>query len=265
MLQHLAGLDHVVIAVADLEAAAAAWRGLGFTVSPRGEHGAGLGTANHTIMFDDAYVELMGVVADTPFNASTRRRIAEGGGLERIALRLGDAAAAAQELRAAGIAAAEPLAFGRPVVLEDGGSTEARFDTLLWAMDPAPAGLSYFGCRHLTPEAVWLPGLLRHRNGARQFRRVEIQVDDPATEAAGYAAMLGLRADNPAGGEWVVADPRRGPAVAFLDRARFTGRWTAAEGAPRAGLVFAGPGKGAAPRPQAAGGVLLGWDDALPG
>jgi catechol 2,3-dioxygenase-like lactoylglutathione lyase family enzyme len=265
MLQHLAGLDHVVIAVADLAAAADAWRGLGFTVSPRGLHDAALGTANHTIMFEDAYVELMGVVAETPFNASTRRRIAEGGGLERIALRLRDAAAAGHELRAAGIAAGEPLAFGRPVTLEDGGSTEARFDILQWNIDPAPAGLAYFGCRHLTPEAVWLPGLLRHASGARQFRRVEIQADDPATEAAGYAAMLGLWAEEPVEGEWVVADPRRGPAVAFLGPSRFAARWDAAEDAPRAGLVFAAPDRGAAPSPKVAGGVLLGWEGALPG
>ncbi|MCI0755395.1 VOC family protein [Teichococcus vastitatis] len=265
MRQQLAGLDHVVIAVADLAAAASEWRARGFTVSPRGEHGSGLGTANHTIMFEDAYVELMGVVAESPFNAITRRRIAEGGGLERIALRLLDPDGAAAELRAAGIAAAEPFAFGRPVPLENGGSAEARFIVLPWTVEPSPAGLGYFACRHLTPDTVWLPGLLRHANGSRQFQRVEIRVGDPAAEAAGYAAMTGLPADQAAPGEWRVADPRRGPAVAFLAPERFAARWSAGAGAPQAGLVFAAPQNGAAPPPVAAGGVLLGWEGGLAG
>ena len=55
------GIDHVLAGVADLEAARAAWRRLGFTVTPRGRH-IGWGTGNYCIMFPDDYVELLGIV-----------------------------------------------------------------------------------------------------------------------------------------------------------------------------------------------------------
>jgi hypothetical protein len=42
-LKHIVGLDHVVVAVRNLDAAEAAWKRIGFTVSPRGTHSAHLG------------------------------------------------------------------------------------------------------------------------------------------------------------------------------------------------------------------------------
>ncbi len=53
MLRHVAGLDHLVIAVHDLERTARAWRRLGFTLSLPGTHSAHRGTGNFTIMFCD--------------------------------------------------------------------------------------------------------------------------------------------------------------------------------------------------------------------
>ena len=52
-LKHILGADHVVIAVRDLDAAAAQWRGLGFTLSPRGTHSPLIGTGNYTIKFEE--------------------------------------------------------------------------------------------------------------------------------------------------------------------------------------------------------------------
>lgn len=46
----LAGIDHVLVGVHDLEAARRTYRHLGFTVSPRGRH-IGWGTANYCVMF----------------------------------------------------------------------------------------------------------------------------------------------------------------------------------------------------------------------
>ena len=37
-LKHILGADHVVVTVRDLDAAAAQWKKLGFTLSPRGTH-----------------------------------------------------------------------------------------------------------------------------------------------------------------------------------------------------------------------------------
>ena len=71
-LKHLAGLDHVVILVRQLDKAAESWSRLGFTVSPRGTHSGHLGSANHTIMLGPDYIELLGILTETPHNAPSR-------------------------------------------------------------------------------------------------------------------------------------------------------------------------------------------------
>ena len=79
-LRHVIGLDHVVVSVRDLDAAAKAWRALGFTVSPRGTHSPHMGSANYTIMFGEDYMELLGVLTPTEHNAAMREWL-EGQGV----------------------------------------------------------------------------------------------------------------------------------------------------------------------------------------
>ena len=62
----IAGLDHVIVGVRDLERARLGWTRLGFTLSSRGRH-IGQGTANYCIMFRSDYVELLGVVDPSDF------------------------------------------------------------------------------------------------------------------------------------------------------------------------------------------------------
>src|SRR5215831_15468233 len=61
MTNAIAGIDHVIVGVRDLERARADWSRLGFTLSPRGRH-IGQGTANYCIMFASDYIELLGIV-----------------------------------------------------------------------------------------------------------------------------------------------------------------------------------------------------------
>ena len=63
-MQSIIGLDHVVVLVRDLAEGQRRWEQLGFTVAPVGMHSASMGTANHTIMLGDDYIELIAVVAD---------------------------------------------------------------------------------------------------------------------------------------------------------------------------------------------------------
>src|ERR1700753_4084378 len=98
-LKNIIGVDHAVIVVGDLDAAAQNWKQLGFTMSPRG---AKMGTGNYTIMLGDDYLELMGVLGETEHNAPTRAFLARsGGGIERVAFTTLDAAAGAEEIRTA--------------------------------------------------------------------------------------------------------------------------------------------------------------------
>jgi hypothetical protein len=188
----LAGLDHVVIAVHDLDGAARDWTSLGFTLSPRGVHSAHMGTVNHTIMLGPDYLELLGVATATDGNRATREFLGrDGEGIERLAFRTTDAAADADAVRATGIAATGPVAFSRPVARPGGSSLEAAFRVFYWPDDARVAGMRIFACEHRTPQAVWLPELQRHANGATRVLRIERFVGDPATAARALGALVG--------------------------------------------------------------------------
>jgi catechol 2,3-dioxygenase-like lactoylglutathione lyase family enzyme len=221
----LVGLDHVVVVVRDLEDAARAWSDLGFTLSPRGTHSAHMGTGNYTIMLGDDYIELLGVLAATPRNASTRDWLARREGVERVAFTTTDAAAGVAQLQARGIAASGPLDFGRPVDLPDGTSTEARFRTFDWPHDERPSGLRLFACEHLTRSAVWIPELQLHANGATGIARVELLSQDPAAAARQMARLIDRPAARQEDGAWQVPSGDARAGFVFLDRSGLAARY----------------------------------------
>ncbi|WP_439595359.1 VOC family protein [Falsiroseomonas sp.] len=223
-LRHVIGVDHVVVAVRDLDAAAAAWRALGFTVSPRGTHSAHMGSGNYTTMFGEDYLELLGVLTPTEHNAPMRAFLEKREGLDRAAFTTDDAAAGAEELRAKGIAAIGPIAFGRPVTLPGGAEAEARFQVFQWPREARPAGLGIFACQHLTRENVWIPALQSHANGATRLLRIEVLVDDPKAGAEEMARLIDRLAEPEADGAWRVASGAGRADFVFLDRARLAAR-----------------------------------------
>jgi hypothetical protein len=235
-LKHIFGLDHVLVAVRDLEAAAANWRRLGFTVSPYGLHSAHLGSANHTIVFQDDYIELLGLVTETEHLRSTIDFLKIREGVPRVAFTTDDAAGGAAELRARGIASLEPVSFGRPVDLPDGGRSEARFSVFRWPLEEKPGGVQIFACQHFTRDAVWIPALQSHANGASGLVRVEFLVSDPKAAAAHMARLIDGQATETADGHVVQSGGKRA-AFLFYDEAAFAGRYPEAA---RAGTTAGG-------------------------
>ncbi|WP_276809744.1 VOC family protein [Castellaniella defragrans] len=210
MLATLEGLDHVVVTVRDLDAAAGQWRALGFTLSPRGTHSAHLGTGNYTLMFEDDYLELLGILQATELNAPSRDFLARRGqGLEQAAFRTRDAAAGAAALARQGIQAVGPVDFSRPVSRPDGGRAEAAFSIFNWPPDQRPADLRIFACQHHTREAVWLPELTRHANTVAGIRRVEAIAADPAAAARTLGALLDAAPETTAAGARIRTGPGR--------------------------------------------------------
>lgn len=223
-LNHVLGLDHVVVTVRDLDAGAAAWRGLGFTVSPRGTHSPILGTGNYTVMFGEDYVELLGVLQPTEQNKPTRDYLANREGLERAAFTTDDAAAGAEELKSRGLAALGPVHFGRPVELPGGGTGEARFNVFRWPLDQNPGGLRIFACQHLTRDTVWIPQLQSHANGAARLLRVEVLSDDPKAGADHLSRLIDEPVEQASDGWRVRSGGGRGDFL-FYDAAGFAKRY----------------------------------------
>ncbi|MCC7271189.1 MAG: VOC family protein [Alphaproteobacteria bacterium] len=189
MRAHVLGIDHVIVLVRDLDAARADYRRFGFTISPRGTHSAHMGTGNHTIMLERDYFELLGVVAPTEANAKWRELLARREGMSGVALKTDDAAGAAAEMRAIGVAAADPVHFSRPVELPGGGKGEAAFNTAQFPPEATPGG-RMFCCQHLTMPTTWVPSLLRHANSAYGLAEVMLATDDPQGMAAAYAKIF---------------------------------------------------------------------------
>jgi catechol 2,3-dioxygenase-like lactoylglutathione lyase family enzyme len=189
MRRSISGIDHAVVLARDLDAARASYERLGFTVAPRGVHPSELGTANHTVMLEREYLELMGIVAPTPANAPYRSALERGEGLAALALQTQSADAVVAEMAAAGVALDAAVDFARPVLLSDGVRTQASFRTAHFPAGVAP-GFHVFCCEHRTRHVTWRPELLRHANGALALDHVLAVSDDPAADALRCGALF---------------------------------------------------------------------------
>jgi hypothetical protein len=204
-LKNVIGIDHAVVMVRDLDQAAANWKKLGFTVSPRGTHSAHMGSGNYTIMLDPDYIELLGVLSPTEHNAPARAFLDKREGIERIAFTAVDSADGAEEIRVRGYPPIGPTDFERPVTMPDGRLSAAKFRTFQWPVAEAPGGVRIFACQHKTRETVWIPELMRHANGAKRLRAVLLVAGEPAKEAAHLSRMIDREAREDADGSVVVA------------------------------------------------------------
>jgi hypothetical protein len=214
----VSGIDHVVILARDLGAARGRFARLGFTLSPRGRHSDHIGTANHTIMLREDYVELLGVLRPTESNARWRAALERCEGLGTVAFRTRSAMQTASELRALGFPVGAPLHFSRPI--EGGG--EAAFDVALFPPESTPQ-LDVFACEHLTPGNVWRPELMEHANGAFALASVTVVVEDPAGLQGAYERLLGPGRTRRSEGELVV-DTGSAP-IRFMRREALAARY----------------------------------------
>jgi hypothetical protein len=220
MTRTVRGLDHVVVMVDGIVAAEAAYRRLGFQVQPRGFHRK-LGTANHLMIFDKDYFEILGIVEDTPFNAERRVWLKDGGGLANVALATDGADLAFDAFRAAGLEPDAPLFFDRAV--EVAGRTEhAQFRTVRIPKTHMPV-VGFFVCEHLTPQFVYRDEWARHPNGARGIRGVTVIAEQPATWMAELEKYFGA-GSVARDGEGLVVDTGTQP-IRYLTRADYATRY----------------------------------------
>src|SRR5229473_7153683 len=110
------GLDHVIHAVRDLEAAAELYRRLGFTVGARNQHA--WGTHNHLVQLPGFFIELLTVAEPEKlgtdafsalFGTFNRVFLKTHEGFSLLLLESTDAVADAAALESAGIAASQAL------------------------------------------------------------------------------------------------------------------------------------------------------------
>jgi len=190
MPSHINGIDHGLIAVGDLDAAAESWRRLGFVTTPKGRH-VGKSTANYCIMFPGDYLELIGVV-DTAAPPSQHDALirARGDGLFASALAPNTAEEARNAVIAAGIEALPLRDLHRAVERPD-GKADLYFKNFDMAEGATP-DFRFFFCHHLTPDAMRHADWLQHPNGTTGLLGITVVSPRPAALQEAYARLFGL-------------------------------------------------------------------------
>jgi catechol 2,3-dioxygenase-like lactoylglutathione lyase family enzyme len=190
MRHGLAGIDHVIVAVRDLESARTGWTRLGFVPTPRGRH-IGQGTANYCVMFARDYLELLGFAEPDEHSERLRGFLKRREGPMRVAFAPeGSVEAVAEAMVALGLHPGDPRALGRQLELPE-GAVVPLFSLLDLPEDETP-GLDCFVCGQLTPELVRRPDWLAHPNGVLGIHSLYLVVADTAALLPAYDRLFGL-------------------------------------------------------------------------
>ena len=193
------GIDHIVHAVRDLDAAGALYRRLGFTVGARNRHD--WGTHNLIVQFKTAFAELLeiGEPEKIPphsgrffsFGAFNRDYIRAREGLSMLVGKSSDAIGDAASFEAAGISGFDVFDFSREGKRPDGTGVKVAF-SLAFARDPSSPNLGFFVCQHHYPENFWNPAFQRHANGATGIPGVVMVADNPTDRHIFLKAFTGV-------------------------------------------------------------------------
>lgn len=207
------GIDHIVHAVRDLDAAAALYRGLGVNVGARNRHP--WGTHNHIIQFPGAFIELLTLAEPDKlgadgfsklFGAYTRDFLTRGEGLSLLILESRDARADEADFRAAKIAGSEVMRFEREARRPDGSVVKVAF-SLAFADDALAPDIHFATCQQHYPENFWNPAFQKHANSASGIAGVTAVAQQPARHLNFMQSFAGAAAQTDGDG-FTIATPR---------------------------------------------------------
>jgi catechol 2,3-dioxygenase-like lactoylglutathione lyase family enzyme len=169
------GLDHIVHAVRDLDAAAQFYRRIGFTVGARNRHA--WGTHNRIVQLGNCYIEILEIAEPEKivphearsfsFGAFNLDFLAQREGLSMLILNSNDAAADARSFETSGIGNFRVFEFSREGKKPDGTPVKLAF-SLVFAADPTSPNVRFAACQHHFPENFWDPAFQTHANGAER-------------------------------------------------------------------------------------------------
>ena len=228
-------IDHVVVAVHDLDRARAAYERLGFTVTPTARHP--FGTANALIQIGEAYIELLAVVDPTAipvagegrfsFAGFNRRFLEHREGPSMLALRSEDAEADRAAFAADGLPTYAPMSFRRLARDPAGNEVEVGF-SMAFTSDARIPDAGFFTCQHHDRDKLFWPEYREHDNGAVAIDAVVMASRDPADFHIFFTHLTGqhdMRSDSlmlsfdTGGGKIEIATPTAALAMYGIDSA----------------------------------------------
>jgi catechol 2,3-dioxygenase-like lactoylglutathione lyase family enzyme len=196
----LRGIDHLVVAVPDLDTAIRNYTELGFTVVPGGRHP--VGTHNALISFaDESYLELIAFYEPSP-DHRWWAPLQKGGGLVDFCMQTDNLRGDTAAFRQAGVLIEDPKPLSR--VRPDG----YKLSWVLSIPRAAHRGVAPFLIQDETPREERVPRQMTHRNKVRGIGTVTVAVSDVAPVRQWYARVLGAAGGDVARNDLTAAGAR---------------------------------------------------------
>jgi catechol 2,3-dioxygenase-like lactoylglutathione lyase family enzyme len=199
-------IDHLVVAVHDLDQAASFYQRLGFQVGARNRHP--WGTENRIVQLPSSFIELITVgegAAIAPhrasafsFGAFVQDYLRDREGLAMLVLDSQDAKADAALFSESGIGSFEPFHFERSGRRPDGSETKVAFTLAFTSAENSPKA-GFFVCQQHFPENFWNPEFQRHDNQATQISSVTLAAPSPERLRTFLSAFTGVQPASPDG------------------------------------------------------------------
>jgi catechol 2,3-dioxygenase-like lactoylglutathione lyase family enzyme len=199
-------IDHLVVAVHDLDQAGSFYQHLGFQVGARNRHP--WGTENRIVQLPSSFIELITVgegAAIAPhrasafsFGAFVQDYLRDREGLAMLVLDSQDAKADAALFSESGIGSFEPFHFERSGRRPDGSETKVAFTLAFTSAENSPKA-GFFVCQQHFPENFWNPEFQRHDNKATQISSVTLAAPSPERLRSFLRAFSGVQPASPDG------------------------------------------------------------------
>ena len=191
------GIDHIVLCVADLEAARAFYESLGFTTTPPARHP--FGTANSLVQLQGNFIELLSVAEPERIPPHAPGRFSFGAfnrdflaarrqGFSMLVFESGDARADQAEFAAKGLDTYAPFDFSRQAALPDGREVTVGFSLAFVTHEDLPEA-AFFVCQQHAPQHFWKPDYQTHANSAVTISEVVMAAEQPADFADFFAKL----------------------------------------------------------------------------
>jgi hypothetical protein len=190
--RHPRGIDHLVVAVKDLEAGREIWQRLGFTMTPRAVHP--WGTCNTLAQLDHCFIEVLSVADPALIRPTTKRFFSfgafnrdflkkrEGGAM--LVLESADANADIADFAVRGLDTFPRFNFERQATQPDGELARVAFSLAFTrAVNSAGVGTKasgFFTCQQHEPQNFWHAAYQRHANTATTMQSVAFVARNPA-------------------------------------------------------------------------------------
>jgi Glyoxalase-like domain len=198
-------IDHVVLAVRDLDQAAGQFEKAGFALTPRAFHDDRMGTSNRLVQFSGkSFIEVLTV--DRPgqlarhdfscmppffgFGDHNRLSLDRREGLSIVVFASEDARADISRFEIAGLPTFQPFDFERQARLPDGSLVTVAF-SLAFTMSPDMPGIAFMVSQNKAQEFFWKAQYQSHPNGAQGINAVYLASPYPDRDAAFIGALYG--------------------------------------------------------------------------